>query len=317
MNDNWKHDEALRAAAEKFITDNNLTRAEFTTRLGRNFSPTRIAKYLNLDKGNAPEPDMPKVEAAVRQFLRHISRGTSQRNSLFENSVSQEVESVLKQIRRTGDVGAITGMAGRGKTSGANLFCNANPNTILTTARRPYACSDNALLRMLLEEFQNGSDDQYDGTNIGLWLERRLRGTERLWVIDDAELLHMSAVKAAISLHDATGIAIAFIGNDEFVEKLRLADPSGKLISRIGIRHQVRGGDDDELTAKNLIRQFAPDSGEELLEAVVLTLNEFGHARRARKQLTLAAIIYQGAREKNWPKCYEAAGLKLVNPKSK
>lgn len=311
----WKYDEALHKQVRVFVEEHDLTHAELCTRLGREFSTTRIAKYLNLDKGHKPEPDMPKVEAALRQFLRHIARGSQQRQNLFENSVSREVEAVLRQIRRTGDVGVISGMAGRGKTSGGILFCNANPNTFYTVARRPYACSDSALLRMLLEEYLHGSDERFDGSNVGLWLEKRLKGSERLWEIDDAELLHMSAVKAAIALHDATGLAIAFIGNDEFVEKIRNADISGKLISRIGIWHRVRGGDDDEETAQHLIKQFAAGSGAELTEAVVRTLNEFGHARRARKQLTLAAIIHQGARDKDWTKAYAAAGEKLVTAK--
>ena len=316
MNDvaNWKLDEPVRADAEKFIIENELTHSEFTSRLGRSFTTTRITKYLNLDKpGNKPENDAPKVEAAIRQFLRHISRGKNLRQSLFENSVTKDMDTILRQIRRTGDVGAITSMAGQGKTCGAHLHYNDNPNTIYTVARRPYACSDNALLKMLLDEYLDGSDEHYDGSNVGLWLEKRLRGSERLWIIDDAELLHMAAVKTAISLHDATGIAIAFIANDEFITKLRNADLSGKLISRIGIRHEVRRGNDDEFTAQKLIEQFAPASGDALVDHVVDTLSEFGHCRRARKQLTLASNIYQGQRDKDWPKAYVAAGLKLVS----
>lgn len=309
----WKPDLALIAEAKKFIEGKDLTHGEFAAKLGRAFSTTRVTKYLNLDKGsNSPEPDARKVEAAIRQFLRHIGRGQSFQKNLFENSVSEDVGGVLRQIRRCGDAGIIHGMAGLGKTCGALLYCNDNPNTIYSCARKPYACSDLALLKMLLAEYLEGSDETYDGTSMGLWLEKRLLGSERLWVIDDAELLHMSAVKMAISLHDATGMAVAFIGNDEFVEKIRQVDLSGKLISRFGICHQVRRGKDEADTARKLIKQFAADSGEELVEVVTQTIGEFGHSRRARKQLALAVNIHQGSREKDWLKAYTAAGAKLV-----
>lgn len=309
----WQPDLNTIAAAKEFIESNNLTHGKFADRLGGGFSTTRITKYLNLDKGsNTPEPDAKKVEVAIKQMLRHVARGKAQKERLFENSVSKDVENCLKQIRRTGDAGIIYSMAGHGKTSGAQLYCNGNPNTIYTVARKPYACSDIALLNMLLNEYLVGSSEQYDGTNKGLWLESRLRGTERLWIIDDAELLHMAAVKMVISLHDATGMAVAFIGNDDFVEKIRRMDLSGKLISRFGMVHPVARGDDESETARKLIQQFAPGSGEELVESVTATISGFGHCRRARKQLILANSIYEGAKSKDWTKAYESAGEQLV-----
>lgn len=312
---NWTHDEPLRQMAEKFIADNDLTHAEFAAKLGGRFSPTRVTKYLNLDKsGNAAEPDAPRVEAAIRALLRHVARGKNFRESLFDNSVSRNVADVFRQIRKTGDIGVIHGDGGRGKTCGAILFCRDNPNSLFTTARKPYACSDWALLNMLLEEFLESSDEKWDGTNKGLWLEKRLRGTERLWIIDDAELLDISAVKLAISIHDATGIPLAFIGNDEFVDKIRTADKSGKMISRIGIKQHVRMGDDAAETARKLIQQFAPASNGELVEVVTDVIGKFGHARRARKQLILAANLHEGSRDKNWALAFAAAGQKLVNP---
>jgi hypothetical protein len=310
---NWTYDETVREAAAAYIKENDITQGAFTTSLGRGFSITRVAKYLNLNASKTPEPDMPKVEVAIRQFLRHMGRGKLFKANLYDNSISEEVVSVLKQIRRTGDIGIIHGNAGKGKSCGAAIYCQENPNSLLTITRKPYACSDLALMSMLLKEYLNGSTERYDGSGIGLWLEDRLRGSERIWIIDDAELLYMSAVKMAISLHDATGVAICFIGNTEFVEKLSRADESGKLISRIGIVHEVKGGNDEEATAKKLIKQFAPESGDELVSQVAQTLGTFGHGRRARKQLTLAANLYAGASEKDWELAYEAAGTKLVD----
>jgi DNA transposition AAA+ family ATPase len=169
-------------------------------------------------------------------------------------------------------------------------------------------------MNMVFEEFSNGSATKWDGKGSKwLWLEKNLRGTERLLIIDDAELLFVSAFRWAFSLHDATGLPMAFIGNDEVIDKIRRADRSGKMISRIGIVHHARMKDDAEESARKLILQFAPDSKDELLEEVTRTICGAGHSRRARKQMVLAVNIREGARDKDWAKAYALAGTKLIS----
>ncbi len=315
MNENWKHDEALRSAAEKFIQDNKLTQSQFTGRLAGNFSTTRVAKYINLDKPeNKPEADMPKVEASIRAYLRHVSRGAEANAKLFENSLSKRMAGAMKHIRKTGDVGLIHGDGGEGKTSGAILFCRENPDTIMVTAKSPYACSDWAVMQMVFDEFTASVADKWDGHGCKwTWLEKQLRGTQRLLIFDDAELLYLSAFRWAFSIHDATGVPIVFIGNDEVITKISAADTSGKMISRVGMKHNATLANDEKLCAEKLIEQFAPGAGE-LLELVQAKILRFGHSRRARKQLTLAATYRESSDNKSWQAAWDWAEGKLINP---
>jgi DNA transposition AAA+ family ATPase len=310
----WLHDEAIRSQAEKFVKENDLTQTQFTGKLAGNFSTTRVAKYLNLDKeGSKPEPDAPKVEAAIRAFLRHVARGLHLQASLYDNSLTREVAGVLRQIRRTGDIGLIRSDAGEGKTCSAILFCRDNPDTLFVTAKYPYGCSEWALMKMVFNEFSASIPRQWDGKmDRWHWLEKELLGTERLLVIDDAELLFMSAFRWAFSLHDATGMPMAFIGNNEVITKIQAADSSGKMISRIGIVHHAHVKNDEADAAQRLVRQFAPESGDELVDDVTRTICEFGHSRRARKQLALTVNARDGGREKDWRKVYANAGTKLI-----
>jgi DNA transposition AAA+ family ATPase len=313
----FTHNEPIRAAAEQFIADHKLTQAQFTAKLAGNFSTTRVAKYLNLNKaGNKPEPDAGKVEAAVRSFLRHVDRGAKLKASLYENSVSKDVASIMRQIRRTGDVGLIHGDGGNGKTCGAILFCRDNPDTLFVTAKWPYGCGDWAIANMIFSEFEASVADKWTSSNDLTkwdWLEKHLRGTDRLLVIDDAELLQVPAFRLIFSLNDATGIPVALIGNTEVIEKIKAADPSGKMISRIGIVHHARMKNDEEESARKLIERFAPESGEDLVESVTDTIERFGHSRRARKQLTLAVNLRDGdPRDKDWVSNYDKAGEKLI-----
>ena len=317
MPEQWNHDETIRASAEKFITENDLTQAQFTERLAGKFSTTRVAKYLNLDKAdNKPEADAPKVEAAIRAFLRHVGRGAMRMASLYENSVTADMAGVLRLARRTGDIALIHSDGGKGKTCGALLFCRDNPDSLFVTAKAPWACSDWKIMEMIFEELQNSVEKKWNA-KLGLskweWVETTLRGTERLLILDDAELMHVSAFRMLFSLHEATGIPMAFIGNNEVIEKIRAADASGKMISRIGIVHHARMKDDEEVSAKKLIAQFAPESGAELLAEVTVTITKFGHSRRARKQLTLAVNLRDGSRtDKDWLSNYRKAGEKLI-----
>ena len=124
-------DDSIRSAAERFILENKLTQSQFTGRLRGNFSTTRVAKYMNLDKPeNKPEPDASKVEAAIRAYLRHVSRMADVNAKLYDNSLSTRMAGVMRQILRTGDIGLIHGDGGEGKTSGAILFCRDNPDSL-------------------------------------------------------------------------------------------------------------------------------------------------------------------------------------------
>lgn len=314
----FKLDEKNRAAAEKYIQDHKLTQAQFTEKLSGNFSTTRVAKYLNLNKGHAPEPDADKVQTAIRNFLRHVGRGANLKASLYENSISKDVKAIFKQIRRTGDVGLVHGDGGNGKTSGAILFCQDNPDSLFVTAKWPYGCSDWAIANMVFNEFEASVTAKWKDSDLSKleWMEKGLRGTDRLLIVDDAELLHVSAFRFIFSLNDATGIPVALIGNTEVIEKIKKADPSGKMISRIGMVHHAQMDDDEKDSARKLIAQFAPDSDGELVEAVTETIERFGHSRRARKQLTLASNIREGellaGNSISWKECYEAAREKLI-----
>jgi len=314
MNNNWKHDETVRADLERFIQENRWTHARMAAKL--NFSSTRVTKYLNLNKvGNVAEPDAKRVEAAGKQFLRHVGRLAKIDEALFENSVSQSVAATLRLIRRTGDIGLIHSNGGKGKTSGALLYSRDNPNTLYMTINQ-WSGGSCSCMRMLFDEFRAQSTEEWPG-NISRadWMAAQLRGTERLLIVDDAELLDISGIKYFFSLHDATGIAIALIGNTVVIEKIQRNDPAGKLISRIGIVEQVEMEDDAKETALALIGQFAPASGQELVDVATDVVTKAGFARRLRKQLTLTNIIKEGNPDCTWQDAFAAAAGKLITPK--
>lgn len=309
----WQHDEAVRAALETFADARQLTHGDIARRI--NVTPTRVSKYLALNRpgtGDAPrraEPDMPRVEAAVKRLLRHISRREAFHQTLFTTSVSKQVETVLKTIRRTGDIGLVHGPAGIGKSCGAELFCGENPNTIFITVSE-YANSSGAVESAIFEEFISTSEEQWPG-NIRrmLWLERILRGSERLFIVDNAHQLTVGAFRLLFNFHDTTGIPIGLIGNPEVLRIIRAND---QLFSRIGFVSAVRVRDDADAIARQLITQHAPGAEAELLESAANIVTRFGHARTLKKQLALAADIHTARPADGWIKAFEAAATRLI-----
>lgn len=310
-NNDWQHNEATRAGLKQFIADHKWSHAKLASRLG--FTPTRITKYLNLDKPDSlPESDMPKVEAAGRHFLRHHARNQDLVGSLFENAVSKEVCAAIRQIRRTGDAGLIYSKAGRGKTCGALQYCTQNTNTLFLTVKQ-YSCGSNAIRRMVFEEYCHSTDEVWPG-NVpkGEWLEAELRGAERIIIFDDAEFMHISGFRFAFSLHDATGLPIVFIGNREILDTLRKSDSQGKLISRIGMVCPVEAPNDTDHTARQMIARFAPGAVNDLEDEAVNVLGKLGEVRRLRKQLILAAHIREAKPSVSWSDCFSAAAGQLM-----
>lgn len=303
----WKYDEATRLGLEQFIEAEDLTQTEVAARV--NLSATRIAKYLNLDKpGRVPEPDMPKVEAAIKSLLRHARRRGAFKSSLFENSVTIAVGDALKLARRLGDISLIHGPAGIGKTCGCELFARDHASAALFLTIREYAQGARSMEDMLFREYLATSASKWPGNvRYMVWLEQQLRGADRIIVIDNAHQMHLTAFRSLFNFHDETGIPIGLVGNPEVLKMIRNND---QLFSRIGVVRAIKIKNDQELTARRLIVQLAPESGDELVDAASDVVSNLGHARSLKKQLTLAAIIYNKA--KDWPNAFAQAGTQLI-----
>lgn len=310
----WSHHELTRARIAEYIEDNKLTHAQMAERL-KLTSPTRLTKYLNLYKpDNRAEADSPQVESACKHFLRYEDRTAILARSLFENSVSTSVCSVLRHTRRTGDISLLHGPAGIGKSCGAICFRKENADTAIITAT--YWRQGPSDMEALL--FDGIQDDPAviarpwpHNIKKLVWMEEIFRGTERMIIIDNAQRLHLSAFKLLFDFHDVTGCSIGLIGNPEVMDIVR---PNDQLFSRIGMVRSVNLGDDAPEIAKKMIAQYAPDSGKDLHDLAADVLAKPGHGRTLRKQLNLTAVIHEESPKLGWDVCFKAAGTQLIKP---
>jgi DNA transposition AAA+ family ATPase len=303
--ENWTLDPAIQAQVRTWMENTGFTNAQVGKKIG--FNPTRVSKFLNLQPGETPEPDMPRVQRALRRLLDHLARWQKVHNSLFETSVSREVAKVLNQISRVGHIGLISSPAGVGKSCGAMLYAINNPTTIFITATR-YSAGAGAISGMILDQLAKSAETKWNRQERrAVWLERELSGNSRLIIIDGAHRLHLQSIEFLFDLHDATFCPIALVGNPEVLDLIRRSDQN---FTRIGINARISIRDDHEVIAKNLIQQFAPASGEELMEEAVEVLSRTGYCRALRMHLGLASDMFKATG--NWKTAFKRAGDLLV-----
>jgi len=153
---------------------------------------------------------------------------------------STRVLSALAYAQMAGDIAAIYGGAGLGKTSACLQYQTTNPNVWLVTMTE--SCGG---LVSALQEISEalGLASQGGAREMSKRIAKRVRGTNGLLLIDEAQHLGVSALEEIRQIHDATGIAVALVGNEGVFSRMaggRGAERLDRLYSRVGKRLSLR-----------------------------------------------------------------------------
>jgi len=191
------------------------------------------------------------------------------------------------------DMSLIAGGAGIGKTSAAEQYKTMSPNVHLVTAE-PTLTGSNALLSELCIEV--GCDEKHPG-KLSRALRRKLRGTQALIVVDEAQHLKKEAIEQLRSLHDKAGVGVVLLGNETIYQSIDGAGRSpgyAQLFSRFGKRvHQAKPKKSD---VDALLDAWGVSDAEEMKFARTIA-SKPGALRMLDKALRLASTIAAGANE--------------------
>lgn len=159
----------------------------------------------------------------------------------------------------------------------------------------------------------------YDGrTPRALHAVKKLRGSERLLMVDDAHFLHHTALQWWVHFHEATQCPLALAGTYDLLNKIE-ADP--QIFSRVGLRFEIKKMDDkghlliDRALIRHLIQQLAPKVNgemEELTDLCEQVAKEHGHYRSVHKQLKVAVEVKSGNAKLSYVAAFRAAHAMLV-----
>lgn len=157
------------------------------------------------------------VETVAAQILSYIESGKARQINVKapdyypELTNTMKVEFAARYAHTNNGISLIYGAAGAGKTTALKHYAENNTGVVYVTANASTRTA-RAVMYLLLEAM--GAKPQ--GTEFILMrsLVSRLKGTNRLVIIDEADHLNFHALQAVRNLNDEAGVGIVFSGND-------------------------------------------------------------------------------------------------------
>lgn len=266
-------------AARSPIDGKPFSQADFGREIG--YSAGQISRYLNGKFiGN-----LSKLESVIEDVLKSAATRQAEALAIFETNVTLMVNATLERIRRTNDVGLIFGPAGVGKTCGIVLYLKVNLSAILLTATR-WNRDAGGIQNLLFSAVETrGYDNRTPRMD---FVTRKLKDSNRLLIVDNAQRLTTGALEVLFDLHDATGIGIAFVGNPEVLDSIRKSDQQ---FSRIGIKKEVQIDKPAKVAEKMVELSGANGHADALTDLAEQVVSQKGHLRALKKQLRLGKEI--------------------------
>lgn len=143
----------------------------------------------------------------------------------------------LRYAQSAGDIALIYGGAGVGKTCTAKRYQEENPNvwiaTMTPSMNTVAACLERIAFAIGLPEVQPSAVKTENA------IVARLEETGGLLIVDEAQHLPVSGLDAIRSVHDATNIGLALMGNESVYARITGGSRQAhfaQLFSRVGFR---------------------------------------------------------------------------------
>lgn len=198
-------------------------------------SPTTV----NLWKHNKYSGDNNRIEAAVKAFLENRTEKDEMdeqiapaKLSFIETSIAKKIFEVAKVCHLEHDMGVCYGIAGLGKTSAVKEYARRNPATILIEADLGYSA------KVLFQEIARQLFIEPSGSLHSIFeaCVAKLKNSERLIIVDEAEHLPFKALELIRRVYDKADVGVMLCGMPRLVSNLRgKKGEYAQLYSRVGI----------------------------------------------------------------------------------
>lgn len=238
--------ERLRAAMTR---DKTLTQALIAREVG--VSPAVVNQYL---KG-VYAGDNDGVENKLVLWLSSHDERRAQGAAMptapmwVETATGARILGALGYAQQAGDIAIIYGGAGLGKTSAIRQY-----DTLALNVWHVTMTPASASVVTALEEIcaALGVNEFGGAAKLFRAVVRKVRGTGGLLVIDEAQHLSVAALDQIRSIHDATEIGVALVGNTEVYARMTGGNRAAyldRLYSRIGKRLALRQSTKEDIAA--------------------------------------------------------------------
>jgi len=242
--------------------------------------------------------DVQKVAIKLRNWLVAYGERVSIRSKIgrgsefVETDTAKKVMLVLKYCHATGDMGAIVGAPGLGKTETAKEFSQKNPLTWHLECA-PTISSPTGLLRKIATTMNLTNSSQSDA--IRRQIEQKFSSSAML-IIDEAQHLSLNALEELRSIHDTVGMAVVLMGNEKVIGRISGGGRDAmfaQLNSRLGMRLTVPSRPtEDDIHAIVSAFQIEEKSDKDYLTKIG---RSHGALRSVVKVIKLARMIQPAA----------------------
>lgn len=234
------NDAAVRSAVQKEMQEAGMTQAQVSKETGIN--QARLNQWLKGSyKGNTR-----KIDEEMAKWLESRRARAASANQLpstpdfVEMPSAKRIRACFSYCQMAGDMGLVYGAAGVGKTETAEDYKKRTPSVWIATMSPDCRSAATAL-----EEISDavGVEHVSGAARMRRAVERRVKDTQGLLIIDDAQALGIEALDSIRSIHDRTGIGVVLCGNEQVFARMTGGNRAAyldRLYSRIGKRVQLR-----------------------------------------------------------------------------
>lgn len=201
-------------AIEAIIAYRNTTgkkQAEIAKEL--DISESKLSQFL-AGSYKAPHTVIPAVEALMKQ--QENKALAPKAPGYAETSVSKRVMDAIEYCHLMGKPGVIFGDAGIGKTMAIEKYCQENPMAISITIS-PVFATISGVNDLLADKM---GIQEKNSRRFFMEAVRRLKGSGRVIIIDEAQHLTKKTIEHIRSLSDQAEIGVCYVGNEEVYRRL-------------------------------------------------------------------------------------------------
>jgi len=221
--------DALRARVRALMGERGMAQAAVAVEISR--SSGAISSWLS----DTYRGDIPALETRLRRWVEQQGAQREAVKPLPKVPAWLATPSALKFAHAHGEIGLIYGGAGMGKTATVRHYRGERNNVWVATMTPAHAGLVSALKGIAAavgaEVSGNGAEALYRE------IVRKVERSGGLLVIDEAQHLTVPALEQIRAIHDATGLGLAFVGNERVYAQMAgvaRAAYLAQLRSRIG-----------------------------------------------------------------------------------
>lgn len=270
----------MNTTLNQFITDFGYSQSQIAAQLGK--SPATINQYLN----GKYKGDTSALDRAVAQLIeRHKTKSQEVQTDFVPTPTAKRIIELCAVAHAVSDIYLLIGEAGLGKTMALKEYKENNAGVILLEVDPTY--SPKVLLAQLCQTLSIINER----TNHAMFdaVVEKLKGSQRLLIVDEAELLNTRSLEILRRIHDRTGIGVVLAGMPRLRANLKGARGEFKqLYSRIGLCLDLK----DRLPEEDLRALVIASIGEnectqELIKASNANARRLSKILRGVKRLAL------------------------------